>query len=293
MHRLFLMVSFLLTSTSAMAADPMLAATPSRNQLYWGVPFTIDLRIAPQEAVADLAIEAAGPPGFQIALPKNPPDSLGSGASYTAVFVITPPRSGHATTEHYRIVFNVRYRHATSSSGEPQMCESVEVPFTGTFSRGWFYFWAMVGLFVGWFIKALSSGLFDRWFKVSSSFSGTQQSSTATSNAHAAAETLKPAFSGTQQSSTATSAEAESFAQRDKAGRGVRILSAFLSSPTREIVTSVLTTLATGFLVLLLLSRHELPTGAIHDSLALGIGIGILSDDQLLNRLNSLTKMRG
>jgi len=71
MHRLLLMVSFFLTSTSAMAADPMLAATPSRNQLYWGVPFTIDLRIAPQEAVADLAIEAAGPPGFQIALPKK------------------------------------------------------------------------------------------------------------------------------------------------------------------------------------------------------------------------------
>ena len=40
-----------------------------------------------------------------------------------------------------------------------------------------------------------------------------------------------------------------------------------------------------GFLALLLLSRHELPTGAIHDSLALGIGLGFLSDDQLLTRI--------
>jgi hypothetical protein len=39
-----------------------------------------------------------------------------------------------------------------------------------------------------------------------------------------------------------------------------------------------------GFLALLLLSRHELPTGAIHDS-ALGIGLGFLSDDHPLTRI--------
>ena len=42
---------------------------------------------------------------------------------------------------------------------------------------------------------------------------------------------------------------------------------------------------AMGFLALLLLSHSELPTGAIHDTLALGIGLGFLSDDQLLNRV--------
>jgi hypothetical protein len=221
----------------------MLTVKPSRNQLYWDVPFTIDLTITPPEAVADLAIEVAGPPCFKIAPPKNPiPSSLGSGSSYTAVYVIKPPRSGHATTEHYTIVFNARYRHATPSSAEPQMSQSVEVQFTGTFSRPKFYFWAIAGLLFGWFIKALSS------------------------------------FSGAELSSTATPAEAK---------RGVRILLAFLSRPflSGPGITGGLTSLAMGFVALLLLSRQELPTGAIHDSLALGISIGFLADDQLLNRL--------
>jgi hypothetical protein len=176
--------------------------------------------------------------GFQITPPKKPmPESLGAGSSYTVVYEIKAPPSGHAATENYRIVFNVRYRHANASSGEPQMWQSVEVPFTVTFSRGKFYFWAIAGLFVGWFIKALGS------------------------------------FSGVVLSPTATPVEVR---------RGVRILLALMS---RREITSALTSLAVGFLALLLLSRHELPTGAIHDSLALGIGLGFLSDDQLLNRI--------
>ena len=64
-----------------------------------------------------------------------------------------------------------------------------------------------------------------------------------------------------------------------------QVLVAFLS---RREVTSALTSLAAGFLALLLLSRNELPTGEIHDTLALGIGLGFLSDDQLLNRIKGL-----
>jgi len=48
-----------------------------------------------------------------------------------------------------------------------------------------------------------------------------------------------------------------------------------------------------GFLALLLLSRHELPTGAVHDSLALGIALGFLSDDQLLSRYQEQLKTFG
>ena len=44
----------------------MITATPSRNQLYFGAPFTIDLTITPPEALADFEVEASGPPGFQI-----------------------------------------------------------------------------------------------------------------------------------------------------------------------------------------------------------------------------------
>jgi hypothetical protein len=234
----FLLILLLLVSASTIRAAQMITATPSRNQLYFGAPFTIDLTITPPEAVEDFDVEAAGPPGFQITPPKKSlPRGLGAGSSYTVVYEITPPTSGHATTENYRIVFNVRYRHANASSGEPQMWQSVEVPFTVTFSRAKFYFWAMAGLLVGWLIKALSS------------------------------------FSGVVPSPTTTLV---------KERRGVQILLAFLS---RREITSALTSLAMGFLALLLLSRHELPTGAIHDSLALGIGLGFLSDDQLLNRI--------
>jgi hypothetical protein len=80
-------------------------------------------------------------------------------------------------------------------------------------------------------------------------------------------------FSGFVESPTDTSI---------KARRSVQVLLAFLS---RREIASALTSLAMGFLALLLLSRHELPTGAIHDSLALGIGLGLLSDDQLLSRI--------
>jgi hypothetical protein len=238
MRHLFLLSLLLLNSASTMRATQMITATPSRNQLYFGAPFTIDLTITPPEALADFDVEAAGPPGFQITPPqKSMPSGLRAGSSYTVVYEITPPASGYATTENYRIVFNVNYRHAGASSGEPQMWQSVEVPFTVTFSRAKFYFWAMAGLFVGWFIKALSS------------------------------------FSGFVASPTDTSV---------KERRGVQVLLTFLS---RREITGALTSLATGFLALLLLSRHELPTGAIHDSLALGIGLGFLSDDQLLTRI--------
>lgn len=239
MRHLLLLSLLFLTSASTMRAIQMITATPSRNQLYFGdAPFTIDLTITPPEALADFDIEASGPPGFQITAPKKSmPSGLGAGSSYTVVYEVTPPASGHATTENYRIVFNVKYRHAAASSGESQMWQSVEVPFTVTFSRAKFYVWAMVGLFVGWFIKALSS------------------------------------FSGFVASPTDTSG---------KERRGVQVLLALLS---RREISSALTSLTMGFLALLLLSRHELPTGAIHDSLALGIGLGFLSDDQLLTRI--------
>jgi hypothetical protein len=238
MRHLFLLGLLLLTSAPTMRATQMITAKPSRSQLYIGAPFTIDLTITPPEALADFDIEASGPPGFQITAPKKSmPSSLGAGSSYTVVYEVTPPASGHVTTEKYRVVFNVKYRHATASPGEPQMWQSLEIPFTVTFSRQKFYFWTIVGLFVGWFIKALGS------------------------------------FSGFVASLTD---------MRVKERRGVQVLLALLS---RQEITSALTSLAMGFLALLLLSRSELPTGAIHDSLALGIGLGFLSDDQLLTRI--------
>jgi hypothetical protein len=238
MHRLFVLALLFPFFTLGTAATEMLTATPSRHQLYFGAAFAVDLTITPPEAVKDLTVEASGPLCFQISPLKNQvPNRLGSGSSYTAVYEIVPPSAGHATTEQYTIVFNVSYRHDAASSSEPKIWQSVGVPFTMTFSRAKFYFWAITGLFVGWLIKALSS------------------------------------FSGVLISRTATAAEER---------RGVRIILAFLS---RREITSALTSLAVGFLALLLLSRRELPTGAVHDTLALGIGLGFLSDDQLLNRI--------
>jgi len=242
MRRLFLLGLLLAGTVSTMNASQMLTATASRSQLYFGAPFTIDLTITPPEALADFDIEAAGPPGFQITSPPKPmPRGLGPGSSYTVVYQITPPASGHATTESYRIVFNVTYRHATAPPVEPPMWQSVEVPFTITFSRVKFYFWTLAGLLVGWFIKALGS-----------------------------MSVAKPSLATTPL----------------KERRGVELLSFLVS---RQEITSALTSLAMGFLTLLLLSRHELPTGAIHDSLALGIALGFLSDDQLLNRIKVAT----
>lgn len=241
MRSLFFSVFWLL-ATPIVVAGQMIVATPSRNQLYAGAPFTIDLTITPPEAIKDLEVEPVGPNGFQItqtlSLPKKPtPSVLGPGGSYTAVYEITPPRKVHATTERYSIIFNVSYRHSSASENEPLMWQSLAIPFTVTFSREAFYFWGITGLFVGWFIKALGT------------------------------------FSAVVLSPTTTPPQEI---------RGLRVLLAFLS---RREITSVLTSLAMGFLALLLLSRNQLPTGAIHDTLALGIGLGFLSDDQLLNRI--------
>lgn len=239
MGHLFLLALLLLGSASTIRAQQMIKATPSRAQLYWGKTFTIDLTITPPEPVADLEVVPDWPPGFEIKPLKKPtPSTLGAGSSYTVVYEIIPPASGHATTETYRIVFNVGYRHANGSTSEPLIWQSVEVPFTGTFSREKFLCWAVVGLLVGWFIKALG------------------------------AEVM------TRPTETAL-----------KEGKGVRILSTFW---TLRGMSSALTSVAMGFLALLLLSRHELPTGAIHDSLALGMGLGFLGDDQLLNRIKAV-----
>jgi hypothetical protein len=239
MGYLFLLALLLLGSAPTLGAQQMIKATPSRTQLYWGKPFTIDLTITPPERVAELEVVPDWPPGFKITPPKKSmPSALGAGSSYTVVYEITPPTQGFATTEKYRIVFNVGYRHATASSGEPLIWQSVEVPFTGTFSREKFLVWAVVGLLVGWFIKALGSEVM------------------------------------TSPTDTAL-----------KERKGVHILLALLS---RRELASALTSIAMGFLAVLLLSRHELPTGAIHDTLALGIGLGFLGDDQLLSRIKAV-----
>jgi len=239
MGHLFLLALLLLGSAPTLRAQPMIKATPSRSQLYWGKTFTIDLTITPPEPMADLEVVPDWPPGFEIKPLKKPtPSRLGAGSTYTVVYEIIPPASGHATTETYRIVFNVGYRHATGSTSDPLIWQSVEVPFTGTFSREKFLCWAVVGLLVGWFIKALGA--------------------------------------------EAMTSPTEKVPQE---GNGVRILSALL---TTRGISSALTSIAMGFLALLLLSRHDLPTGAIHDSLALGMGLGFLGDDQLLNRIKAV-----
>jgi len=243
MRCLFLFVFLFLSSASIATSAQLLTATPSRHQLYWNKPFTIDLTVAPPESLADFEISVTCLPGFFAEqLNAAMPGRLAAGSSYTAKYEITPPSSGHATTETYSIVFNVGYHHGAPDGGdareqhvfslEPKMWQSVEVPFTATFSREKFYAWAIAGLFVGWFIKTLGS---------------------LSKGAPPAAATP---------------------GQKRK-----------LLWLTQREIAGALTSFAMGFLVLLLLSRHEIPTGAIHDSLALGIGLGFLTDDQLLTRI--------
>src|SRR5580658_9530705 len=147
----------ILASTLSLRGAPMVTATPSRNQVYLGSPFTVDLTISPPEAVSDLTVEPAGPKGFEIVRRKGAvSQSLGPGSNYTEVYEITPPPSGHATTEIYRIVFNVGYNHAAAPN-EPKMWQSVEVPLTLSFSRQQFCIWGVVGLLLGWTVKGLGS----------------------------------------------------------------------------------------------------------------------------------------
>jgi hypothetical protein len=256
MRSLFLLASVLLASAPATPGSQLLSAKASRQQLYWGAPFTIDVTIAPPETLADFKIEVIYPPGFQ-GKPASTaiPTSLAAGSTYTLEYDVTPPSSGHATTETYTIVFNVGYRHAVrgerdnrearSASLEPEMWQSLDVPFTATFSREKFYVWTILGLFFGWLIKFFSS------YKFSSS--------------------------------------AKSLAAANPAQTNPKWYWWLMDRP----VSRALTSLTMGFLALLLLSRHELPTGAVHDSLALGIALGFLSDDQLLIRYQEQLKTFG
>ena len=171
MRSLFVLASALLVFAPGTLGSQLLTAKASRHQLYWGAPFTINVTIAPPEALADVKIEVIYPPGFR-GKPASTaiPTSLAAGSAYTSEYDVTPPSSGHATTETYSIVFNVGYRHAVagerdnrearSASLEPEMWQSVEVPFTATFSREKFYVWTILGLFIGWLIKFLSSSAF-------------------------------------------------------------------------------------------------------------------------------------
>jgi hypothetical protein len=50
----------------------------------------------------------------------------------------------------------------------------------------------------------------------------------------------------------------------------------------------LLSVAAIGFVVLLVFAREAIPTKGWYDSLALGVAVAILSDDQLLKRVGSL-----
>jgi hypothetical protein len=53
-------------------------------------------------------------------------------------------------------------------------------------------------------------------------------------------------------------------------------------------VIDLMSVTAIGFVVLLVLARESIPTKGWYDSLALGVAVAILSDDQLLTRVKSL-----
>jgi hypothetical protein len=55
-----------------------------------------------------------------------------------------------------------------------------------------------------------------------------------------------------------------------------------------EGITGLVTNLAIGFIVLLVLSRETIPTRGWYDSVALGAAIAFLSDEKLLTKLNPL-----
>lgn len=67
---------------------------------------------------------------------------------------------------------------------------------------------------------------------------------------------------------------------------------AVLPSVRRSLI-DLLSIAAIGFVVLLVLARDAIPTKGWYDSLALGVAVAILSDDQLLARVRSLVPKIG
>ena len=229
----------LVGSASDLIGSQMVAAIPSRSQIRLGETFTIGLTVTPPENIKSLVVECVVPTGFTVGRPATPvPSDLPVGSSYATSYDITPPSRGHSTTEVYRILFNIKYKHADHAAGDQYMFQSVDLPFSMVFNRRHFYFWGILGLSAGWFIKSISS------------------------------------FSGVVLGRRPSVKEAR---------LGIRVAIAFLA---RREVAQVLTSLALGFVALLVLSRQDLPTGAAHDTLALGIALGFVSDDQLLSRLS-------
>jgi hypothetical protein len=243
---LFWTATVLGCSASNLIGSQMVAASPSRSQIRLGETFTIELTVTPPENIDALVVECVVPTGFTVMPPAKPvPSNLRVGSSYTTFYEITPPSRGHSTTETYGVLFNIKYKHADPAAGDQYMFQSVSLPFSMVFNRTHFYFWGILGLTAGWFIKSISS--------VSGVVLGMQPSA-------------------------------------KESRLGIRVAIAFLA---RREVTQALTSLALGFVALLVLSRQNLPTGAAHDTLALGLALGFLSDDQLLSRLSVVVPRKG
>jgi hypothetical protein len=68
-------------------------------------------------------------------------------------------------------------------------------------------------------------------------------------------------------------------------GTGSSMLAAIWNIAFRREVVGLLTSVAIGFVVLLVLARGEIPTRGWYDSLALGVSLAILADDQLLTKV--------
>jgi len=248
--RIFLICVCLVTWNKTAAASQTFTATSTTTQARIGRPFQVRVAITPSEDIRNIKIDVIVPLNFKHSEPFPAiPEVLAAGSSFETSYTIEPPTGGESKQITHEIVFDVTYSSLRQSDAPP-LHQSLVLPFDLAQDRAHYVLYSLLGVLVGAFIKILG------------------RRNVTSDNGASKLQDLPT----------------EASVQRTEQSVGWwTLVQRFLAQET----VGILSVLLVGFVVLLALSKDQLPAKASYDSIALGAAIGILSDDQLLTRLRS------
>lgn len=248
--RIFLICVCLVTCNKTAAASQTFTASSSTTQARIGRPFQVRVAIAPSEDIRKINIDVIVPLSFKHGEPFPAiPEVLAAGSSFETSYTIEPPTGGESKQITHEIVFDVTYS-SLHQSDAPPLHQVLVLPFDLAQDRTHYLLYSLLGVLVGAFIKILGKR-------------------SATSNGAASKLQDIPTEAGVPRT--------------EQSVGWLTSVQRFLAQET----VGILSILLVGFVVLLALSKDQLPAKAFYDSIALGAAIGILSDDQLLTRVRS------
>ncbi len=248
------MAAWLVLGAPPLRGAPTLAARSSTAQIRKEQDAKLYFSIAAQEGMRDIDVSLTPPSGFTVTLEtKQVPRELETGSPFTVVYTVTPPG---------RAVFFQPYSRRSDSREEKTFVFNVGYSVPGS-DGGQRRLHQSTELTVDYSIAP---------------------------RLYLALGVLGVILGGLIKLMTSSTAQGALAGERGQASPPAPIRRIF-PQQAREWV-GLLGNVTVGFIVLLVLARERIPTKGWYDSLALGIAVAILSDDQLLSKVRAVLPLR-